>query len=133
MSSVTNNSGISVPFNSETYNRATLQNKKVSDVVRDLIISGLTSSDIDTKVIEYLEGFGGILMALVFESAASRYFAEMALSYGIDMESLLRQSKPLDKEAKAKLLSQFEEAAMKNGQQTWTRILRMDQGQPDKG
>lgn len=115
----------------ELQKRAAEQNRKLSDVVRDLIVRGLqsrpTENETNPKVIEYLEGFGGILMALVFESTASRYFAEMATSYGVDMESLMRQAKPLDKQAKEALMRQFEEAAIESGQQAWARILRLDQ------
>lgn len=115
----------------ELQKRAAAQNKKVSDVVRDLIVNGLQSrpaeNQTDAKVIEYLEGFGGMLMAILFETAGSRYFAEMATSYGVDMESLLRQNVPMDKEAKAALMSRFEEAAMQTAQDTWARVLRMEQ------
>jgi hypothetical protein len=111
----------------ELQKRAAAQQKKVSDVVRDLIISGLQNwppdSETNGRVIEYLEGFGGVLMAILFETARSRYFAEMATSYGVDMESLLRQNIPMDKEAKAALMSQFEAAAMQIAQDTWTRVL----------
>ena len=118
----------------ELQKRASLQNKKVSDIVRDLIISGLqagsNSQENNQKVIDYLEGFGGILMGLVFETAASRYFAEIATSYGVDMESLIRQGKPLTKEAKETLMSQFEQAAMMSGQHSWAQVLRLGQEQP---
>lgn len=120
----------------ELQKRAAEQNKKLSDVVRDLIVSGLqshpTENETNPKVIEYLEGFGGVLMAILFETARSRYFAEMATSYGVDMESLLRQNVPMDKEAKAALVSRFEEAAMKAAQDTWARVLRMEQQAENK-
>lgn len=120
----------------ELQKRANLQNKKVSDVVRDLIISGLQaapgSQENNQKVIDYLEGFGGILMGLVFETTASRYFAEIATSYGVDMESLMREGKPLSREAKEALMSQFEQGAMKSGQNTWAQLLRLEQAAPEQ-
>jgi plasmid stability protein len=120
----------------ELQKRAAAQNKKVSDVVRDLIVSGLqsrpTENESNPKVIEYLEGFGGVLMGILFETAGSRYFAEMATSYGLDMESLLREELPMDKEAKAALMSRFEEAAMKAGQNAWARVLRLEQQTEDQ-
>jgi len=120
----------------ELQKRANLQNKKVSDIVRDLIISGLQaapgSQENNQKVIDYLEGFGGILMGLVFETAASRYFAEIATSYGVDLESFIREGKPLSKEAKEALMSQFEQAAMKSGQHSWAQILRLEQAAPEQ-
>lgn len=111
----------------ELQKRAAAENKKVSDLVRELIISGLqakqTTNEDNAKVIEYLEGFGGVLMAIFFETAGGRYFAEMAMNYGTDMESLLREGKPLDKEAKAALIKQFRAAALQAGQETWNKVL----------
>lgn len=115
----------------ELQRRAAVQKKKVSDVVRDLIVSGLQSqpadSETNARVIEYLEGFGGVLMSILFETAGSRYFAQMATSYGMDMENLLREDVPMDKEAKAALMARFQEAAMKAGQDTWARVLGVEQ------
>lgn len=111
--------------------RAAAENKKVSDLVRELIITGLQqqprNDDAGTaKVIEYLEGFGGVLMGILLEAAGSRYFAEMATKYATDMESLLREGKPLDKETKDALVKQFEAAARKAGQETWNKVLGLD-------
>ncbi len=111
--------------------RATAGNKKVSDLVRELIISGLreqprTEDAGSAKVIEYLEGFGGVLMGILFEAAGSRYFAEMATKYATDVESLLRDGKPLEKETKATLIKQFEAAAGKAGQKSWNKVLGLD-------
>lgn len=117
----------------ELQKRATAENKKVSDLLRELITSGLREqpkNDGDgAKVIEYLEGFGGVLMAILFETAGSRYFSEMATKYAIDMESLLRESKPLDKQAKTELIKQFEAAALKAGQETLNKVLGVN---PDR-
>ncbi|MBX9685733.1 MAG: ribbon-helix-helix protein, CopG family [Candidatus Obscuribacterales bacterium] len=111
--------------------RATAENKKVSDLVRELITSGLreqprTEDAGSAKVIEYLEGFGGVLMGILFEAAGSRYFAEMATKYATDVESLLRDGKPLEKETKATLLKQFEAAARKTGQESWNKVLGLN-------
>ncbi len=112
---------------------ATEQGRKVSDVVRDLIISGLksggkpTSDEHNELVIEYLQGFGAVLMALMHESAGARYFAEIATSYATDMESLLRERKVMDPETKAALMEQFECAALKVAQETWEKVLGVDQ------
>jgi hypothetical protein len=77
-------------------------------------------------VIEYLEGFGSVLMGILFEAAGGRYFAEMATKYATDMESLLREGKPLDKETKAALIKQFEAAAAKSGQESWNKLLGLE-------
>lgn len=109
---------------------AEAENKKVSDIVRELIIAGLqgkpTNAEASAKVIEYLEGFGGVLMGILFETVRGRYFSEMATNYATDMESLLRENKPMDKEAKAAVMVQFEAAAMQTAQETWARVLRLE-------
>ena len=79
------------------------------------------------RLVRLLEGFGGVLMAILFETAGSRYFAEMATSYGVDMESLLREDAPMDKDAKAALIKQFETAARKAGEEVWLRVLGLQQ------
>lgn len=118
----------------ELQKRATAENKKVSDLVRELIASGLREQPRNdgagsAKVIEYLEGFGGVLMAILFETVGSRYFSEMATKYATDMESLLRDGKPLDKETKEALMRQFEAAALKAGQETWSKVLGLERQQ----
>lgn len=120
----------------ELQKKAAARNKKVSDYVRELIVSDLrgkgptTNEDSNAKVIEYLEGFGGVLMGILFETVGGRYFSEMATNYATDMESLLREGKPMDKEAKAALMVQFEAAGMQTAQETWARVLRMENPDP---
>lgn len=117
----------------ELERRATAENKKVSELVRELIISGLSRRQADSnaesnaQVIEYLQGFGGVLMGILFQTAEGHYFAKLATSYATDMESLMRQGIPMDKEAKTALMRQFEAAAKQTAQTTWARVLRMEQ------
>jgi hypothetical protein len=109
------------------------QGKSASVLGRDMIVAALecneTSTDANQNalVIEYLQGFGGVLMALTHETVAARYFAEMATNYATDMESLLRERKVMEPEAKAALMKQFEAAALKVGQETWNRVLGLEQ------
>ena len=116
----------------ELQKKAAAQNKKVSNYVRELIVSDLqgkgltTNGDSNAKVIEYLEGFGGVLMGILFETVGGRYFSEMTTNYATDMESLLREGKPMGKEAKAALMGQFETAAMQKAQEAWARVLRLE-------
>lgn len=56
----------------------------------------------------------------------ARYFAEMATNYATDMESLLREQKVMDPEAKAALMKQFQAAALKAAQETWNRVLGLE-------
>lgn len=111
--------------------KAESENKKVSDIVRELILAGLqgrpSDSEASVKVIEYLEGFGGVLMAILYQTVGARYFAEMATSYGVDMESLMREEKPMDREQKEALMLRFQAAAILAAQETWAQVLRMDQ------
>ncbi len=117
----------------ELQKRAAAENKKVSDLVRELIVSGMArkgesaSAADNAKVIEYLEGFGGVLMAVLYQTVGARYFAEMATSYGVDMESLMREAKPMAREQKEALMQRFEEAAIHAAQETWAQVLRMEQ------
>jgi len=105
------------------------QGKSASVLGRDMIVAALEGKETDADanhnalVIEYLQGFGGVLMALTQETVAARYFAEMATSYATDMESLLRERKVMDPEAKAALMKQFEAAALKAAQETWSKVL----------
>lgn len=105
------------------------EGKSASVLGRDMIAAALEGTDAgrgasqDALVIEYLQGFGGVLMALTHETVAARYFAEMATNYATDMESLLRERKVMDPEAKAALMKQFEAAALKSAQETWSKVL----------
>ncbi|MBX9687380.1 MAG: hypothetical protein K2X27_11805 [Candidatus Obscuribacterales bacterium] len=116
----------------ELQKRAAAENKKVSDLVRELIVSGMahkgqaTNDGNNAKVIEYLEGFGGVLMAILHQSVGARYFAGMATSYGVDMESLMREAKPMDREQKEALMKRFEEAAIHAAQAAWAQVLGME-------
>jgi plasmid stability protein len=116
----------------ELQKRAAAENKKVSDLVRELIVSGMadkgatTNDTNNAKVIEYLEGFGGVLMAVLYQSVGARYFAEMATSYGVDMESLMREAKPMNREQKEALMKRFEEAAIHAAQAAWAQVLGME-------
>lgn len=114
----------------ELQKRAALQNKKVSDVVRELIISGLTSpaggSENNARVIEYLEGFGAVLFGIFTQTVSGRWFSEMATNYAVDMESFIREQKPMDSDAKAALIAKFQEAAGAAAQESWMQLLRLD-------
>jgi hypothetical protein len=113
--------------------RAEAENRKVSDVVRDFITIGLEpkinapNETGDKQVIDYLEGFGDVLMSILFQTVGARYFAEMATNYSTDMESLMRQGQPMDKEAKAALMSRFEGQAMEVAKEVWAGIIKMEQ------
>jgi hypothetical protein len=112
--------------------RAEIEKKTVSDVVRELISGGLKPSAAEPneaankQVIGYLEDFGDILMSILFQTVCARYFAEMATNYSTDMESLMRQGKPMDREAKAALMSRFEGQAMEVGKQVWEGIIKIE-------
>lgn len=113
--------------------------EKVSDVVRALIIAGLdrkagSGEDEAHKkaVTDYLEGIADILTALLHETVGARYFAEMGLSYSTDVESLLRERQPLAKEAKDRLMEQFDQAAQASAQHAWQEVLAMKERKGNK-
>jgi len=47
---------------------ASLESKKVSDVVRDFIMAGLKGGGDNSAVIDYIESLGGLLMVLTHET-----------------------------------------------------------------
>jgi hypothetical protein len=101
------------------------RNQKVSDVARELIVAGLKNSSPagNELVIEYLQGFGMALAAIHTESTRARYYGELMVSYGMDMQSLMIEGKVLDKDAKEALLDRFGEASVKVAQESWFRAL----------
>lgn len=116
---------------------AAAQGKKVSDVVKDLIARGLksggkaTSAEDNALVIEYLQGFGDVLVGLMHETTGARYFAEMATSYAADMESLLRDRQVMDQDSKAALMRQFKAAALEAAQEAWDEVLGLKREQAE--
>ncbi len=104
--------------------------QKVSDVVRELIVSGLEKpgkgdEEHKKRVTEYLEGIADLLTAMLHETVGARYFSEMGLSYAADVESLLREKQPLAKEAKDRLMEKFDQAAQESAHHAWQEIQAM--------
>jgi|AGTN01.2.fsa_nt_gi Ribbon-helix-helix protein, copG family. len=102
------------------------RNLKVSDLVREFITDGLSGRGepkVQTAVIEQLNCLTDILSAVMHETVGARYFSELALSYAADMESLIREKQVLDKDAKERLMAQFDESAQERIGQAWQRIL----------
>jgi len=101
--------------------RANAENKKVSDVVRELIETGLTvqGKAESSTVLERIDKLEGRLIAYLSKSvqggAEARYFARLASMYGIDVAHYVAQKtelgvvpKPPDKDEKARELAFFE-------------------------
>ena len=104
---------------------ATLKGQKVSDLVRDLILERLTngSGGGNQLVIEYLEGFGTVLAGIHNEAARSRYYAELMTSYAMDLQSLMKDGKVTEKDAKEALMGRFSNASMQMANESWLRAL----------
>jgi len=99
--------------------------QKVSDVARELIVSGLkggTPAD-NALVIEYLEGFGNVLAGIHNEAARSRYYSELMTSYAVDIQNLMVEGKAADKDAKQDLMGRFGAASMQEAREAWLRSL----------
>jgi len=103
---------------------ARLQDRKVSDVVRDYIVAGLTGGGNSNvaSLREYIESLGGLLMVLTNETVTARYFAHMTTNYALDMENLLRENKVMEPKTKSALLKKFEAAARKQAEETLEQV-----------
>lgn len=106
-------------------NLAAAQGKSVSEVVRELIESGLkrsvqgVSDEQSEAVLERLgaleqqiafhhNALGELLLKAVKAGAAARYFARLSTSYGQDISSYLTTQTPLDSHSKQAQMAQFE-------------------------
>jgi hypothetical protein len=112
---------------------AALNEQKVSDLVRDLILERLKggSQANNQVVIEYLEGFGSVLAGLHNEAARSRFYAELMTSYAVDIQSLMTDGKVTSKEAKEALMARFGQASVQVAQESWLTALNY-QKPPEK-
>jgi len=99
--------------------------QKVSDVARELIVSGLkggTPAD-NELVIEYLEGFGNVLAGIHSEASRSRYYSELMTSYAVDIQNLMVEGKAAEKGAKQDLMGRFGAASMQQAREAWLSSL----------
>lgn len=102
--------------------------QKVSDVARELILSGLNglkggSQTDNALVIEYLEGFGNVLAGIHNEAARSRYYSELMTSYAVDIQNLMVEGKAAEKGAKQDLMGRFGAASVQEAREAWLRAL----------
>lgn len=105
------------------------ENKKVSDVVRELIVTGLEekktgiSSEHERLIIEYLDGFGGFLHGIFVQATMAHYFSRMSTSYSLDIESLMRTADIVESEEKKARLATFDKGALDQAMQIWAQIM----------
>lgn len=99
--------------------------QSVSDVARELLLSGMKGGGSADRVmvLEYLEGFGSVLAGLHTEAARSRFYGELLTSYLVDMQSIMLDGKVMDAEAKEAVLVRYGKASSSAAQKSWLKAL----------
>ncbi|SRR5579883_1112819 len=116
--------------------RAKAENKKVSDLARELLEAGLTrgqgggNAELEEYIIDYLGGFGEILRGVFAQAAMSHYYGRMATSYSVDIESLMRTAEIVDPAEKKELMKKFEKGALDQAMQIWKQIEGKQEKKP---
>src|ERR1700734_2045266 len=116
--------------------RARSENKKVSDLARELIESGLMRGydsgnlELEQYIIDYLGGLGEVLRGVFVQAAMSHYYGRMATSYSVDIESLMRSADIVDPAEKKELLRKFEKGALDQAMQIWKQIEEKQEKKP---
>ena len=112
---------------------ADLQNKKVSDIVRMLIVEGLTkrSSEKNAEVAERLDRLEQLTLIASKAAIKAQYLANMSASYSVDVSRLMSGSQTPTDEEKSQFMTQMGEWA----EQYAVGELLLDlgqEGQPEK-
>ena len=116
--------------------RAKAENKKVSDLARELLEAGLTrgqsggNPELEQYIIDYLGGFGEVLRGIFVQSAMSHYYGRMATNYAVDIESLMRAADVVDPAEKKELMRKFEKGALDQAMQIWKQIEGKQEKKP---
>lgn len=116
--------------------RAKAENKKVSDLARELLEAGLMrgsaggNPELEQYIIDYLGGFGEVLRGIFVQSAMSHYYGRMATNYAVDIESLMRAADIVDPAEKKELMTKFEKGALEQAMQIWKQIEGKQEKKP---
>lgn len=116
--------------------RAKAENKKVSDLARELIESGLTygqsggNAELEQYIIDYLGGFGDVLRGIFVQAAMSHYYGRMGTTYAVDIESLMRTADIVDPAEKKELMRKYEKGALEQAMQIWKQIEGKQEKKP---
>jgi|LakMenE01Jun11ns_1017448.scaffolds.fasta_scaffold9907888_2 hypothetical protein len=108
--------------------RAKAENKKVSDMARELLEAGLTQSsagrnpELEQYIIDYLGGFGELLKGVFVQAAMSHYYGRMATGYSVDIQSLMQTANVLDPTEKKNVMWKFEKGSLDQAMQIWKQI-----------
>jgi hypothetical protein len=118
---------------SELQRVADLQNKKVSDIVRALIVDGLMKpgGDKNLEVIERLDRLEQLILIASKAAIKAQYLANLSASYSVDVSRLMSGSPVPTAEEKSQYLTQMSEWA----EQFAIGELRLDlaqEAQPDE-
>lgn len=93
----------------ELQRRASIQNKKVSDIVRELIVTGLTSDP--GQVGEKLERLEKLATKAALAAGKAQFLSSMSVGFCADMTKLLVSNQTPSPEEKTQFLNQTNEWA----------------------
>jgi len=122
----------------ESYQRqAKKQNKTISDIVREKLLSAETARaqptelsaeikeqlhDMNITIEGALTAVGKVMGAAMKESAEARSYARLAVSYAIDMTSRMTERKVLDGAAKERKMKELDLKAAEESARLWQAI-----------
>ena len=92
----------------ELQKRAAAQNKKVSDIVRDLIVSGLKADIEPTGMIEGLQKLEQLGLMATKAALKAQFLANMSASFSVDVSRLMTGNRQPTSEEKDEFLKQMD-------------------------
>lgn len=116
--------------------RAKAENKKVSDLAREMIEAGLMrgtvagNAELEQYIVDYLGGFGEVLRGIFVQAAMSHYYGRMGTSYAADIASLLKTADIMDAAEKKEQMRQYEKGALEQAMQIWNKIEGKPENKP---
>lgn len=136
---------ISIELHEQLLEKAALQNKSLSEAVRDAIQDwvsnnqkplGEAHSDITEQLKQMeitveaaLRAVGSVMGAALKESAKARVFARLSTSYAIDMTQFLTKNKVFDRQDKETAMHKFDEEAENDSEKLWNTATNFSAGQ----
>jgi plasmid stability protein len=92
----------------ELQKRSAAQKRKVSDVVRDLIVSGLKADTPDRTVMEGLQKLEELGLLATKAALKAQFLANMSASFSVDVSRLMSGNKQPTGEEKNEFLAQMD-------------------------
>lgn len=95
----------------ELQRRASVQNKKVSDVVRELIVAGLVSDPASGALNAKIDRLEKLAVKTALSAGKAQFLASMSVGFCADMTKLMISNETPSSEEKAKFLARINEWA----------------------